>query len=36
MCTEGGDTVIVGRSGAIIIWKFIFEEKLKRFREMFP
>ena len=35
MCTEGGDTVIVGKSGTVIIWKFIFEEKLINFREMF-
>lgn len=35
MCTEGGDTVIVGKSGAVIIWKFAYEEKLKKFRNLF-
>lgn len=35
MCTEGGDTVIVGESGAVIIWKFIFTEKHKKLREIY-
>jgi hypothetical protein len=35
MCTESGDTVITGKSGVIIIWKFIYEERVIKFRDMF-
>lgn len=35
MCTEGGETVIVGKSGSILIWKFAYEQKLKNFKNVF-
>lgn len=27
--------MIVGKSGTIIIWKFIYQEKVKKFKNMF-
>lgn len=35
MCTEGGDTVVVGKSGAMMIWRFVYNEKVKKFKEIF-
>lgn len=35
MCAESGDTVFVGKSGAMIIWSFVYCEKVKKFREIF-